>query len=426
MIIARKIYLFNFVLIGILVIFITLQSSISQISILKEEPNPLTVYFFGFPSEIENTVDAVVLLQVSYDKIRFLKKGEQYVAVYDFTVELFDGSEKVIDKKYWSKEFILEDFKETLNENEVFLEPIRFSLKPGFYRYYAEMTDTDSKKSFYRRESKIFSPYWAVGVGVSDLILSYGTENKSLLHDVIPKKDELKIPYERGFSIQLQLFSSELKPVVFVWNLKNTHTNAVVLKDSITLQPTKHTIDFSVGIAGSTIPSGSYMFQGQISNSKQRKQVMVYPFKVVWTNKPISSYNPSIALEQMVYILLKEEYNRTKRMIDEEKRDFFETYWKARDPIPETPQNELMDEYFYRVDYADEYFSYQKVSGWKTDRGRIYCIYGKPDMKETAYMDIQRTPVEVWTYKTARKQFTFIDLQKIGMYELKNETDIIR
>jgi GWxTD domain-containing protein len=265
-----------------------------------------------------------------------------------------------------------------------------------------------------------------VGVGVSDLILSYGTENKSLLHDVIPKKDELKIRYEKGFSIQLQLFSSELKPVVFVWNLKNTHTNAVVLKDSITLQPTKHTIDFSVGIAGSTIPSGSYMFLGQISNSKQRKQVMVYSFRVVWTNKPISSYNPSLALEQMVYILLKEEYNRTKRMIDEEKRDYFETYWKARDPIPETPQNELMDEYFYRVDYADEYFSYQKVSGWKTDRGRIYCIYGKPDMKETAYMDIQRTPLEVWTYKIARKQFTFIDLQKIGMYELKNETDIIR
>jgi GWxTD domain-containing protein len=63
---------------------------------------------------------------------------------------------------------------------------------------------------------------------------------------------------------------------------------------------------------------------------------------------------------------------------DEEREQFKETFWLRRDPTPDTIENEFRDEHYERIAYANERFSSGKP-GWKTDRGRIYIIHGKPD-----------------------------------------------
>ena len=55
-----------------------------------------------------------------------------------------------------------------------------------------------------------------------------------------------------------------------------------------------------------------------------------------------------------------------------------ETFWYRRDPTPDTVENEFREEYFRRVMYANERFG-GRIPGWKTDRGRIYIVYGPPD-----------------------------------------------
>jgi GWxTD domain-containing protein len=67
-----------------------------------------------------------------------------------------------------------------------------------------------------------------------------------------------------------------------------------------------------------------------------------------------------------------------KLTTNEEREEFIKIFWGQRDPDPDTEENEYREQYYERIAYANEHFSSGKP-GWKTDRGRIYIKFGKPD-----------------------------------------------
>jgi GWxTD domain-containing protein len=87
--------------------------------------------------------------------------------------------------------------------------------------------------------------------------------------------------------------------------------------------------------------------------------------------------------EDVQYIITGEERAAWKRLkTDEEREQFIEQFWLRRDPTPDTIDNEYKDEHYERIAYANEHFA-SGIPGWKTDRGRIYIMYGKPDEIES-------------------------------------------
>ena len=83
--------------------------------------------------------------------------------------------------------------------------------------------------------------------------------------------------------------------------------------------------------------------------------------------------------EDVSYIITDEERAAFKRLqTDEEREQFIENFWLRRDPTPDTVENEFKEEHYRRIAYANEHFA-SGVPGWKTDRGRIYIVYGPPD-----------------------------------------------
>ncbi|MGB8060567.1 MAG: GWxTD domain-containing protein [Candidatus Sulfotelmatobacter sp.] len=83
--------------------------------------------------------------------------------------------------------------------------------------------------------------------------------------------------------------------------------------------------------------------------------------------------------EDVVYIITDEERAAFKQLSNDEERDnFIEAFWQRRDPTPDTEENEYKEEHYQRIAYANEHFA-AGVPGWRTDRGRIYIVYGKPD-----------------------------------------------
>ncbi|MFN2482268.1 MAG: GWxTD domain-containing protein [Pyrinomonadaceae bacterium] len=87
--------------------------------------------------------------------------------------------------------------------------------------------------------------------------------------------------------------------------------------------------------------------------------------------------------EDVAYIITDEERKAFKKLAtDEEREQYIEAFWRRRDPDPDTDENEYKEEYYERVAYANEHFA-SGIPGWKTDRGRIYIMFGKPDEKES-------------------------------------------
>ena len=87
--------------------------------------------------------------------------------------------------------------------------------------------------------------------------------------------------------------------------------------------------------------------------------------------------------QDVSFIITSEERDAFKSLSsDEERYQFIEQFWLRRDPNPDTVVNEFRDEHYRRIAYANERFTSGKM-GWKTDRGRIYIMYGPPDQVET-------------------------------------------
>jgi GWxTD domain-containing protein len=83
--------------------------------------------------------------------------------------------------------------------------------------------------------------------------------------------------------------------------------------------------------------------------------------------------------EDVFWIITEEERAAFKQLSNDEERDnFIEAFWQRRDPTPDTEENEYKEEHYQRIAYANEHFA-AGVPGWKTDRGHIYIVYGKPD-----------------------------------------------
>jgi GWxTD domain-containing protein len=116
--------------------------------------------------------------------------------------------------------------------------------------------------------------------------------------------------------------------------------------------------------------------------------------------------------EDVVYIISPEEKEAfLKLQTDEEREQFVEQFWLRRDPDPDTPENQTREEHYRRIAYANEHFTSGKA-GWRTDRGRMYVAWGKPDEIESYPTGQQYNrqmwegggntttyPYEVWWYR---------------------------
>jgi GWxTD domain-containing protein len=83
------------------------------------------------------------------------------------------------------------------------------------------------------------------------------------------------------------------------------------------------------------------------------------------------------------YIISPEEEQAFKLLSTDEERDqFIEQFWLRRDPTPDTEENEFREEHYRRIQYANEHYA-AGIPGWRTDRGRIYIVWGAPDEIES-------------------------------------------
>jgi GWxTD domain-containing protein len=145
--------------------------------------------------------------------------------------------------------------------------------------------------------------------------------------------------------------------------------------------------------------------------------------------------------KDVTYIITDEERKAFRKLqTDDERERFIEEFWRRRDPDPDTDENEFKEEYYERIAYANEHFS-SGIPGWKTDRGRIWIMFGKPDERESHPMGGQYDrpsyegggststyPFETWFYRYiagvgSGVEIEFVDPTGSGEYRIARNPD---
>jgi GWxTD domain-containing protein len=172
-------------------------------------------------------------------------------------------------------------------------------------------------------------------------------------------------------------------------------------------------------------------------------QAQQAPAPVLPADTPYSKW----VTQDVAYIIRDDERAVFKSLqSDPEREHFIEQFWQRRDPTPATVENEFKGEHYRRIAVANEQFGTGNLPGWKTDRGRIYIVYGPPDEKEShpsggAYQrtpqegggTISTYPFEQWLYRRIEGLGTdivveFVDPTMTGEYRMTldpSEKDVL-
>jgi GWxTD domain-containing protein len=87
--------------------------------------------------------------------------------------------------------------------------------------------------------------------------------------------------------------------------------------------------------------------------------------------------------EDVIYIISPAERQSFLQLeTNEEREQFIEQFWLRRSATPDLPDNDFKEEHYRRIAYANEHYA-SGIPGWKTDRGRMYIMWGPADEIES-------------------------------------------
>lgn len=190
------------------------------------------------------------------------------------------------------------------------------------------------------------------------------------------------------------------------------------------------------------LPSGSYFLRVALLNSKNEALVersrKFYVFNPGveraaiagvdedfensrYANMPVEEVEK--AIEHIQIVATDAEKRRVRGIADlDERRRFLMEFWFKRDPNLNTPVNEFQEQFYQRLQYANDRYKSSFQEGWETDRGRALIKYGSPVDVEMHLYDRDTVPYEIWSYNNIPGEgqaiFVFADRDGYGLFEL--------
>lgn len=248
--------------------------------------------------------------------------------------------------------------------------------------------------------------------------------------------------YSEFYGIDIDIEAEKLKVEHILMNADN---KAVYKKSKLIPRNNSDIVDVGA-INVSKHPTGAYTLFVTVSDTVRNitaaipKRVFIYNPSIKDTNLVsgmdtdfFASEFASMSEEEVQYNFDVSKYIATEGEIDkweeltdtDAKRNFLFNFWLNRDEIPETPLNETKRAYFERVERANiQYSTVTDKSGWKTDRGRVYIMYGEPSEIERYPSMLDTKPYEMWRYDEVEGGviFVFADISGFDSYRLIHST----
>jgi GWxTD domain-containing protein len=364
--------------------------------------------------------DVLVLTQFIYDDLTFIKSDTSgYDASFELLIAVYDEKENVIFNRTINKHFNVKDFDLTNNRDEKILIKSMVDLEPGNYIFLLKALDISSNQSASRRINFTLKDYKLEPIFISGIsfLQDVKWDSSMQVKSFNPTIGNNFTARDGIFYIYFDLYTQDVsKPVDVRYSLSNkksgTELDSVI---SISLQ--RNISSHYYKIEKDDLKRNRYLLEISTKQGKHKAKAEKN-FSFYWTDVPGTHEDIDVAFQQMRYIIPHDSLNKYKNSDLNEKQGYFKRFWNLRDPNPNTTKNELKDEYFKRINYANRNFTAFGQDGWLTDRGRILIKFGYPDDIERHPFEMGTQPYQIWRYYALRKTFVFIDQTGFGDYRL--------
>ena len=333
----------------------------------------------------------------------FKKKINHFFSEVTFTLVISDKEQNTqMYRESWKEGITMPYYEDTRDPDNYFKTEKNISLLSGTYNLFLNVQDEDSRKNW-----KIVKEIKLERIrSLSPSLLFIKEKNGQLnqMDFIIQKTDtiwlrtQVNLPDSSDQDIEYTIIYNE--SIIDSGEIKITNVGIQNL--------------YYFPIPFNQRKRGRYEIELSFLGDKQITSFSYgYKTKNYWTD------DVDEVVSVMQYILPYSEYKKLKGKEDSEKWNTINKYWKDKDPSPETPENELLIELNERVRFSNKNFSIL-MHGWRSDRGRIYIIYGEPHLVDESYQDSMGYHYQKWVYSNG-KEFIFIDRTMSGDYTLYQE-----
>ena len=327
-------------------------------------------------------------------------------------------------------------------------EYVNFRVTPG--RYSLEATVTDSATGLVTHGRTTFAGFGG-GVGASDLLLGTGLRAPASAGDTVPRAGEIfngalfvqtsgaptLTPTQTQLAYYLELYPGRAESLGVKARVLDAGGTQV-----IAAQPQQVAVGATGGITYGILdlaglPPGPYRLEVTATGDSAMLRTATFTMVGLETAQSVATAS-DVATEDvfsdkteagldslyapLVYLMNSQETGQYSGLTVDGKRRWMRDFWARRNPAGGAGRSAQMDQYYARVNEANSRFKEggaAGAAGWRTDRGRIFVLYGQPDERLDRRNSGTTNPYEVWKYTRDRNlKYVFMDLTRFGNYVL--------
>ena len=372
---------------------------------------------------------------------------EEYYATIRLNAEIFNGKYErdpnnlqSVNRDFWSDTVFTKTFEDTQSKKKYVAGQLSTTLKNGEYNYLLQLglgesvNDRNSSRRNIRimnNENKMRGDVYlikSISEAENPILtltnmsqsVEFGKDFLALI--LIPNYDS-----DAKYSIQMNRVNpgrkdTTLQAEVFAYELgeDDIYNNSTIALTDLNDNPALELIKSGGSYTYALVKIPNSTFENAAYRLALMKEGMDRPlaFEIVrsfWSDMPASLFSLDISLEMLKYITTADELKELKRGNGREKEMKFRDFWKDKDPTPSTVYNELMAEYYRRIDYSFEEFSGPQTPGFETDQGETYIKFGPPD-EITRRRPGTGEVLELWRY--GKRTFVFEKTSGFGEFQL--------
>lgn len=397
------------------------------------EKNSIAFDYCNFKIENNSKTNLEIYCQFSNSKLSFLKTEEGFTANAEINIILYDKEGEFVDEILVNRDIHEIQYDKTIDHGQKTLVQFNFEVEPGKYLVHITIEDSNNgnifemkrdvvAKEFNENELSLSDVEVVTDVQPSDEKSNFVKNGRKILanptHYFDSENSNIKFYFEI-YNLNVEENNTENK-FQFSYRVKNSAGKVVRKYSNRYLKPYHSTsIDFSVPVKN--LPGDTYSLDVIIldedTDAKVEKSTN---FTLRKSPLDIEHKNFDDVLAMLQMIAEKGELTEIKKVALDNRRQALQDFWQSKDPSPGTSENELMVQFYSRIDYANKHFSTPHVDGWKTDRGKIFIKFGKPDRVTRSVPITSWNRYEKWEYWTKGKNFLFGDRFGFGNYTLVN------
>jgi GWxTD domain-containing protein len=428
---------------------------------MRNQQQPISFDFITLPGNTDSTVTFASIFSFPYSYLPFKKNNDrssenEFFGVVDLSLEVFKADEKEFLKRqknkdisvaglepaeraFWSDTAFAQTYEESQSKKQFLNGFLSTPLRPGIYHYVLQMKrgeETDSQLS--RTQSVRIKPYSEMEIGniilgeeirVADkmpqLKLSDTGKNVKYAKDFFALAYLPQYDNEANYTLQItslnvndedtsrvnQIYSSDIRDIRTGVKPKIAYSNNELI---INLHSSEDGFAYAlIKVPNSNFPNSLYRMT--IEKEDEKRPTAQTTFRSLWIDMPTSLLNLDVAIDMLHYIVDDETLDQLSRGTRLEREKKFREFWKKRDPTPDSEFNELMAEYYRRIDYAYENFTTDNTLGYESDQGEIYIKFGPPSDINRRFPTNGPTR-EIWIYEN--RKFIFSATTGFGDFKL--------